>query len=205
MVARNTSLKSQLSKHLRCNTERKPPANTALAQAMLFPFWEEQKEVVMAVSPLSTVLIGIYLLILAIQFIGALLENYTPAKKGHPANSQPPEIEPSVSDRIYGHLPIQEKTAERQDQKTLAELFCRFPDPRARRELEEFRIKFEAEFGETDITKHYTTTVPKADQDWLIEHHPKRYLGWTSSLRTGIPTNQSGRCAPSRRIRRPAQ
>jgi hypothetical protein len=67
------------------------------------------------------------------------------------------------------------KSADRQDQKTLAELFCRFPDPHARRELEEFRIKFEAEFGETDITKRYTTTLPKSDQDWLIEHHPKRY------------------------------
>ena len=68
-----------------------------------------------------------------------------------------------------------EKMADRKDQKTLAELFCRFPDPRARRDLEEFRIKFEAEFGETDITKHYTTTLRKEDQEWLIEHHPKRY------------------------------
>jgi hypothetical protein len=68
-----------------------------------------------------------------------------------------------------------EKTADHQDQKTLAELFCRFPDPRARGELEEFRIKFEAEFGETDMTKNYTTTLWKADQEWLIEHHPKRY------------------------------
>src|SRR6516164_10667152 len=68
-----------------------------------------------------------------------------------------------------------EKMADRQDQKTLAELFCRFPDPCARRELEEFRIKFEAEFGETDITRHYTTTLRKEDQEWLIEHHPKRY------------------------------
>jgi hypothetical protein len=107
MVARNTSRKSQLSKHLRCNTARKPPANTALAQAMLFPFWEEQKEDVMAVSHLSIVFIGIYLLILAILFIGALLDSYTPAEKGHSANSQSPEIELSVSDRIYERLPIQ--------------------------------------------------------------------------------------------------
>jgi len=71
--------------------------------------------------------------------------------------------------------PDKGKTAYRQNQQTLAELFCRFPDPRARRELEEFRIKFEAEFGGTDITKHYTTTLQKEDQEWLMEHHPKRY------------------------------
>ncbi|HTU90880.1 MAG TPA: hypothetical protein VMF69_12455 [Gemmataceae bacterium] len=67
------------------------------------------------------------------------------------------------------------KTADQQNQKTLAEMFCRFPDPRARRELEEFRIKFEGEFGETDITKRYTTQLRKEDQEWLMQHHPKRY------------------------------
>ena len=25
------------------------------------------------------------------------------------------------------------------------------------------------------FTKHYTTTLQKEDQEWLIEHHPKRY------------------------------
>jgi hypothetical protein len=68
-----------------------------------------------------------------------------------------------------------ESDGDKQEQKALAEMFFRLSDPCARRELEEFRIKFESEFGETDITKHYTSFLPKEDQNWLMQHHPKRY------------------------------
>jgi hypothetical protein len=64
---------------------------------------------------------------------------------------------------------------EERDEKTLAELVLWLDDPDARRELEDFRIKFEAEFGPTDLTKRYTSTWPKPEQNWLIKHHPKRY------------------------------
>ncbi len=43
------------------------------------------------------------------------------------------------------------------------------------RSLEDFRIKYEAEFGETDITKRYTTMLPIREQTWLLKNHPKRY------------------------------
>ena len=44
-----------------------------------------------------------------------------------------------------------ESDGEKQEEKTLAEIFARLDDPRSRRELEQFRIKFESEFGETDM------------------------------------------------------
>ena len=59
--------------------------------------------------------------------------------------------------------------------KTLAELLVYLDTPALRRELEEFRIKYESKFGETDLTKRYTCTWPLEDQNWLVEHHPKRY------------------------------
>lgn len=68
-----------------------------------------------------------------------------------------------------------ENNDDKLKQKTLAELFFRFPDSRARLELEQFRIKFEAEHGETDITKRYTSFLPQEDQNWLADHYPKRY------------------------------
>jgi hypothetical protein len=68
-----------------------------------------------------------------------------------------------------------ESVGEKLEQKTLAEVLFRFSNPRTRLELEKFRIKFEAEHGETDITKRYTSTLPLEDQNWLVQHHPKRY------------------------------
>ena len=69
-----------------------------------------------------------------------------------------------------------ENDGQQQHEKTLAELLYRWvADANARRELEDFRIKFEAEFGETDLTKRYTSTWPKQDREWLAVHHPQRY------------------------------
>ncbi len=47
--------------------------------------------------------------------------------------------------------------------------------PRKRRAMEEFRIEFEKEHGPTDLTKRYTSLFPTKQQNWLAEHHPKRY------------------------------
>jgi hypothetical protein len=58
---------------------------------------------------------------------------------------------------------------------TFAELFCRFPNHRLRQELEEFRVDYENKFGPTDLTRRWTTTLSKPQQDWLAEHEPKRY------------------------------
>lgn len=49
-------------------------------------------------------------------------------------------------------------------------------DPARRRELEEFRIKFESVHGATDLTKRYTSTWPEEQQDWLVENHPKQWF-----------------------------
>ncbi len=59
--------------------------------------------------------------------------------------------------------------------QTLSEILFRFGTPRLRRELENFRGKYEAEFGETDLTRRYTSTWPIDEQEWLIQNHPKRY------------------------------
>jgi hypothetical protein len=59
---------------------------------------------------------------------------------------------------------------------TLADLlYYNGPDPTQRRELEEFRIAYEAEFGETDLTKRYTSLWPSDQQEWLLRTCPKRY------------------------------
>jgi hypothetical protein len=58
---------------------------------------------------------------------------------------------------------------------TLAEMLFRFKGEHARRELESFRIEYEAEFGETDLTRRYTSTWSADEQDWLLKHHPERY------------------------------
>jgi hypothetical protein len=63
-------------------------------------------------------------------------------------------------------------------ERTLAELVCYFDSPKIRRELEAFRIKFESDQGETDLTRRWATTLPPKDQEWLMTHHPDRY--WRS-------------------------
>lgn len=59
--------------------------------------------------------------------------------------------------------------------RTLAEMLFRLDDPRLRQELEMFRIKYEAQFGATDLTRRYTSTFSRVEQDWLVEHYPERY------------------------------
>ena len=59
---------------------------------------------------------------------------------------------------------------------TLAEMLVYYADPASRRELEEYRKEYEATHGPTDLTKRYTSTWPGAQQDWLLEHEPKRWF-----------------------------
>jgi hypothetical protein len=68
-----------------------------------------------------------------------------------------------------------EDTPPKRTKRTLAEIVIPVRNPTLRRDLEEFRIKYEAEFGETDLTKRYTSTLSAKEQDWLIANHTKRY------------------------------
>lgn len=69
----------------------------------------------------------------------------------------------------------EDQTNERQPE-TVAELLVYLPDPEKRKELEEFRVKYEALNGATDLTKHYTSMWPKPQQDWLFENHTKLWF-----------------------------
>lgn len=60
--------------------------------------------------------------------------------------------------------------------ETLAEMLFYLSDPSKRRELESFRIKFEAVHGPTDLTKRYTSTWPTQQQTWLIDRDVRRYF-----------------------------
>jgi hypothetical protein len=60
--------------------------------------------------------------------------------------------------------------------ETLAEMLFFLPDPAKRRELESYRLKFEVVHGPTDLGRRYTSTWPKAHQDWLIDHDAKRWF-----------------------------
>ena len=62
------------------------------------------------------------------------------------------------------------------DSTTFAELLFYFRSPRLRRQLEKFREEYEREFGDTDLTKRYTSTWATSEQTWLLENHPKRYF-----------------------------
>jgi hypothetical protein len=63
----------------------------------------------------------------------------------------------------------------RRGARTLAELVCYLDTPEKRRELEEFRIKYEVEFGITDLSRRYTSMLPVKDQEWLLKNHPKHH------------------------------
>lgn len=58
---------------------------------------------------------------------------------------------------------------------TLAEFLCTLPTLEMRRDLEAFRIQYEAEHGETDLTRRYTCTWSPNAQEWLIRNYPKRF------------------------------
>ena len=60
--------------------------------------------------------------------------------------------------------------------ETLAEMLFYLSDPAKRRELEEYRIEYEAVHGPTNLTKRYTSTWPREQQDWLITHDTKSYF-----------------------------
>jgi len=60
-------------------------------------------------------------------------------------------------------------------QLTLAGLLVGFSDPKLLNELEVFRVKYEAKFGETDLTRRYTSERPTHEQSWLLENFPERY------------------------------
>jgi hypothetical protein len=78
---------------------------------------------------------------------------------------------------MEGMMPqsYEENARDEDNQKTIAELVFFVDDPRIRRELERFRIRFEREFGETDLTKRYTSTWPEDQQKWMMQHHLTRY------------------------------
>lgn len=58
---------------------------------------------------------------------------------------------------------------------TLASFFLKLDDPALAAELERFREKYEKRFGEADITRRWTSTLPERERQWLIVHHPRRY------------------------------
>ena len=60
--------------------------------------------------------------------------------------------------------------------ETLAEMLFHSCNEGNRHKIEEFRIKYEAVHGSTDLTKRYTSTWPAADQVWLMKHDIKRYF-----------------------------
>jgi hypothetical protein len=62
--------------------------------------------------------------------------------------------------------------------KTIAGLLFPLPlsSPKIVAQLEQFRIEYEAEYGETDLTKRYTSLWPSDHQDWLLTNHPKKYF-----------------------------
>ncbi len=59
---------------------------------------------------------------------------------------------------------------------TQAELLFPLPEPSARKQLEEYRIEYEAAYGPTDLTRRYTSTWPVEHQNWLITHETRRYF-----------------------------
>lgn len=66
--------------------------------------------------------------------------------------------------------------AHSESPETLAEVFFYVSDPVKRREIEKYRIDFEAVHGPTDLTKRYTSMWPDAQRDWLVKHDIKRYF-----------------------------
>lgn len=73
----------------------------------------------------------------------------------------------------FGTVPREKSQGKPQ---TLAEILFWQDSPTLRKELEQFRVSYESEFGETDLTKRYTSTLPRAQQIFLIENFPKRFF-----------------------------
>ena len=68
------------------------------------------------------------------------------------------------------------QSARSESPETLAETLFYLSDVKKRLELEEYRLRFEAEFGPTDLTRRYTSTWPQPQQDWLIKYDIKRWF-----------------------------
>jgi hypothetical protein len=60
--------------------------------------------------------------------------------------------------------------------ETLTELLFRMPTRALRKQLEEYRVKYEEIHGPTDLTKRYTSTWPIEQQAWLVQNDLKRYF-----------------------------
>lgn len=80
-----------------------------------------------------------------------------------------------MSNEVWMSSSQAEEERPRKGAYTLAEMVHFVKSPKLRRELEAFRIAYEEKFGETDLTKRYTSTWPTAQQEWLLEYYPKRY------------------------------
>lgn len=54
-------------------------------------------------------------------------------------------------------------------------MLCDLGTPELQEELEVYRLEYEKEHGPTDLSRHYTSTMPVHLQNWLLEHHPLHY------------------------------
>jgi len=63
------------------------------------------------------------------------------------------------------------------EEMTISDLFWDTTNNKSLHEsLETFRENYEREWGETDLTKRYTSTLPEKTQAWLLSKQPKRYF-----------------------------
>jgi hypothetical protein len=60
--------------------------------------------------------------------------------------------------------------------RTLTQYLCPHLDEQLSRDLEVYRIDYEAEHGRTDIAKQYTTQLPPKDQTWLMDNHIDHFM-----------------------------
>lgn len=60
--------------------------------------------------------------------------------------------------------------------ETLAEALFPISDPAKRGELEDYRLRFEAVHGPTDLTRYYTSMWPRDRQNWLMDYDAKRWF-----------------------------
>lgn len=59
---------------------------------------------------------------------------------------------------------------------TVAETLFYLADPAKRIELENFRVAYESHYGPTDLTRRYTSTWPKKDQEMLRKADIRLYF-----------------------------
>jgi len=71
-----------------------------------------------------------------------------------------------TSDQKEAHLP---------DKYTITRLLVPGLPLELTKQLDEYRQAFEEKWGTVDLTRRYTSTLPLAEQKWLLENEPKRY------------------------------